>query len=1349
MAKDKVEIRLQKLLNNELSSSSNDKNQVISAYDSLISILQTPETRKQLHGYHELLFECISQIILTSSNQFFHDDQLCFLLELASNACVLSMSQNQIIDSWLQNVEERTFEKPDKYEDDDDDDDLYEDATDSEEQEDENITKIQDNNKKSNRNANNQGQQRHVFTDDASRHGSNTMSSKEKSRPLTKQISNQHNIHVTHSHDNQPDFRNSERNSINKTSTQGNNNRKPRDNEYTNNPRKGSDTGTNKGRRAPPFNNKYGVDLQLYDCYICGEYGHVQYDCPMKQVNSKVLCRNRVRTDLTNKNEQNQSKSSASISSIEKNLTEKDQNRIQQVYNQLSKVINSSQTIEEQNNAFDLFLSLIQQLEKQHGENLSKIFNEKESIFYSLFCHVAQNDFLFTNDQYLKLYHLKNILLPQKYHLLNEDRSIFCRQRILIPLIKIREHINNVTQIQQTIFNDFQEYIIRSTSPISIVLFNLITDILKSNMYIDKKSIEYLTKNILFDLKKNIFSNEQLNELHICFDIRIKRFERNHQKQIWKERLILFKNNQLLIDLNQWILEFEQILNTNFNEDIKSEKIVVENAMWYFAVLLMTSSGHLNKDQYEYILKAAIQSSLFNSIQKFYFQYYLNHKQAPITIYELNQIKIKLESHNIDDKKLAYKQIKMILDRQKPELNDEQIEQLSSVNHIVTGTNDQSRKPEDIIPIIDNHVLSRLISLVEMVCSDTNTFSTEQLKELLDKFLHQSTIVRPLSNIDQQHLTSFYSRPISLNELKTYCLSTKLDLNDFLSLLKHRPLMNNNEVYDYFTQTIINIFENRQKYSNEQCQELKNFLEKKTLGKIRYRLINEAYEKFRLNKKILPTIDRTILNQLLNNILLQDYQAHLEFFNLLEEISQVMDFNEITIDFEINRCLLSTIILVIIDANYSNFICFHQRLKILIEKQTKFFSLLLTEQQYKLILSRLTSISNIDQLINLIKTNLNKENFLNLIHFIQNELNDKNDFEKLINFILYTFDNEFLSIEQTLEISNLIFQHKKLNNKTYKNILRFLIDLLQLNIHSSPKIFLNLIDNNQENDQIINQITMILKVQNGKYAIEDWKKIMIQLLKILFNRQHNYEKLKDIAQQSAMFQQSIYKQQLESCWKKTSDNQSDENKSISAIPKDNNKNDHSAAHREMFHYLESNDASKNSLVVQQLRTYLLNEQLPSEILLPKFIQALQIILRNSQKFTDISLGEWATLIAKNRGKIFINDAQCDQLLMDILLVHLKMPTDTLNSFNRLIQSKKAYERQNGLQKLILLLKNTQINNEKSNIKNLPTISNEFYNAITQILFDQKFNDHQVRQCITAAKNSWLLNSDHREKLNNI
>ncbi len=170
MAKVNFKISLQKLLDNELSSSSNDKKQVISAYKSLIDILKVPQIGKQLHGYHELLFECISQIFLTSFNQFFDDNQLRSLLELASNACVLSMSQNQIIDGWLQNIEERTFEKPDN--DEDDDDDLYEDATESEEEEEEIMT-IRDNNKRA---GGNQCQQ----------NDSNSVLLKEKSSPLTR-----------------------------------------------------------------------------------------------------------------------------------------------------------------------------------------------------------------------------------------------------------------------------------------------------------------------------------------------------------------------------------------------------------------------------------------------------------------------------------------------------------------------------------------------------------------------------------------------------------------------------------------------------------------------------------------------------------------------------------------------------------------------------------------------------------------------------------------------------------------------------------------------------------------------------------------------------------------------------------------------------------------------------------------------------------------------------------------------------------------------------------------------------------------------------------------------------------
>lgn len=101
----------------------------------------------------------------------------------------------------------------------------------------------------------------------------------------------------------------------------------------------------------------------------------------------------------------------------------------------------------------------------------------------------------------------------------------------------------------------------------------------------------------------------------------------------------------------------------------------------------------------------------------------------------------------------------------------------------------------------------------------------------------------------------------------------KSDLNDFFSLLKQRPIMNKDEVYDFYTETIINIFENRQKFSNETCQELQKLVDKNNLGKKRCKLINETYEKFRLNKPNVTMISQIKLSQLLNNILLKDYQV--------------------------------------------------------------------------------------------------------------------------------------------------------------------------------------------------------------------------------------------------------------------------------------------------------------------------------------------------------------------------------------------------------------------------------------------------------------------------------------------
>ena len=116
-------------------------------------------------------------------------------------------------------------------------------------------------------------------------------------------------------------------------------------------------------------------------------------------------------------------------------------------------------------------------------------------------------------------------------------------------------------------------------------------------------------------------------------------------------------------------------------------------------------------------------------------------------------------------------------------------------------------------------------------------------------------------------------------------------------------------------------------------------------------------------------------------------------------------------------------------------------------------------------------------------------------------------------------------------------------------------------------------------------------------------------------------------------------------------------------------------------------------------------------------------------------------------QIFSNDAQCDELLLTILFVRLNMPDDIIKSLHRLIQSKKGQERHAGVEKLLLLLNNTQMINTRSKTIHLPTISDPLYDTITRVVFDQKFNDVQVRKCLTAAKNSWLLNSDHRQKLN--
>ena len=574
------------------------------------------------------------------------------------------------------------------------------------------------------------------------------------------------------------------------------------------------------------------------DCYNCGEFGHVQYDCPKKSsAETKRLPKNKVPA---------------------KGLDEKDRALIEQVYNHASKLLNGCPTADERKKTFSTLIGGVQRLTNEHQDEVSQLFREKESTFLPLLVHIAQHDFLFTDEQYHQIHRFRQILIPKKHASLNRNRLVFSRQRPLLPLATVAEHIKNASQIQQSIFNDFQEHIVRSKTPVSSELFDLIKHFLKSTSHVDGPCFEHLTTKVLFDEKKAIFSDVELADLQSAVEVRTHRLHRNQQKQLWKERLNQLKNETLNVDLNQWIADFGQILETDQMEKQELTGNIVDHAMWYFAVLLMASSGHLSKEQYETLFKRAIQSSLFNSNQKCYLQFYLDRGQAPIPIKELEQVKQKLVSVNAEEKQQGFAELKAILERDKPKL---------------------SVASNEIIPVIDNHVLARLIALAELISSDQKSFSTEQCHALLDIFLNRSKVVRPLSGGDQERLKSFYSHCLSLTELKTFCSSKSFDLLEFLSLLKQRTLVDDDELLDFLTSTFAKIFEDRRKYSNEHCRELKSFVEKKIFGKKRCQLLNEVYSKARSTPKALPTyeltVQPTVLNQLLTNILQQDHQVTL------------------------------------------------------------------------------------------------------------------------------------------------------------------------------------------------------------------------------------------------------------------------------------------------------------------------------------------------------------------------------------------------------------------------------------------------------------------------------------------
>ena len=105
--------------------------------------------------------------------------------------------------------------------------------------------------------------------------------------------------------------------------------------------------------------------------------------------------------------------------------------------------------------------------------------------------------------------------------------------------------------------------------------------------------------------------------------------------------------------------------------------------------------------------------------------------------------------------------------------------------------------------------------------------------------------------------------------------------------------------------------------------------------------------------------------------------------------------------------------------------------------------------------------------------------------------------------------------------------------------------------------------------------------------------------------------------------------------------------------------------------------------------------------------------------------------------------------MSVLFSRLNLSIDSMAFIYGMIQSRRLQERQEGLKKLLSLLRNTAIKNDADKAKTPPTIADELYQNLLNIVFDEVFSNQQVRQCLAAAKTSWLLSDEQRRKLQEI
>ena len=210
------------------------------------------------------------------------------------------------------------------------------------------------------------------------------------------------------------------------------------------------------------------------------------------------------------------------------------------------------------------------------------------------------------------------------------------------------------------------------------------------------------------------------------------------------------------------------------------------------------------------------------------------------------------------------------------------------------------------------------------------------------------------------------------------------------------------------------------------------------------------------------------------------------------------------------------------------------------DSRTHFFVSLLTDRQLRLVNTRLTTVgastSALDSFIDALRKEASEQNLVNLLHFIPTKLTGPQDRETMINLILSTFDKPFLSIEHTLRIIEAMQHNAISNHKPLKNLLQFLVDLLQLKMHSSPQVLLKQLQRSPSDEQSLRQANTMLEATNGKDATAEWKRNMTELVLYLAPRN---DQISTLAEQSTMLQGASFQKRLKSSEEKPSNDQPD------------------------------------------------------------------------------------------------------------------------------------------------------------------------------------------------------------------